>query len=115
MLVVARDEFVCWSYLSQLASRKGAYVPPGTSVPQSAIDRLSGAAAQSRNQGSRVQPGVWHATMEADESAIVSDQFDLAIFLIRFPTTRTVEHEEELEEDAFSFLAERVQGYNWTK
>ena len=53
--------------------------------------------------------------MEADESAIVSDQFELAIFLIRFPTTRTVEHAEEPEKDAFSFLAERAQGFNWTK
>lgn len=115
MLVVARDEFVCWSYPSTLASRKGAYLPPKTPVPQSAIDRLSGAAARSRNQGCRVQPGVWHATMEADESAIVSDQFELAIFLIRFPAARTVEHAEEPEEDAFSFLAERADGFNWTK
>ena len=102
MLVVARDQFVCWSYPSQLASRKGSYLLPGTPVPQSAIDRLSGAAAQSRNRGTHIQPGVWHATMDAYESAIVSDQFELAIFLIRFPSTRAVEHAEEPEEDSFS-------------
>lgn len=115
MLVVARDGFVCWSYPSQLASRKGAYLPPGTSVPQSAIDRLSGGNAQSRKQGVRVRPKVWHDTMEANEFAIVSDQFELAIFLIHFPITHTVEHAEESEDDAFSFLAERAQGFNWTK
>jgi hypothetical protein len=111
ILVVARDEFVCWSYPSQLASRKGAYLPPGTPVPQSAIDRLRGATAPSRNKWCRVQPGVWHPAMEAEEAAIVSDQFDLAIFLIRFSTTGTIEHEEEPEQDAFSFLTERARGF----
>ena len=114
MLVVARNEFVCWSYPNKLASRKGAYLPPGTPVPQSAIDRLS-SAAQSRSQWCRVEPGVWHSTMEAEESAIVSDQFELAIFLVRFPTTGAVQHEEEPEQDAFTFMTERAQGFGWTK
>ena len=114
MLVVARNEFVCWSYPNKLASRKGAYLPPGTPVPQSAIDRLS-SAAQSRSQWCPVQSGVWHSTMEAEESAIVSDQFELAIFLVRFPTTGAVQHEEEPEQDAFTFMTERAQGFGWTK
>lgn len=114
MLVVARDEFVCWSYPNKLASRKGAYLPPGTPVPQSAIDRLS-RAAQSRSQWCRVQHGVWHSTMEAEESAIVSDQFELAIFLVRFPMAGLIHHEEEPEQDAFSFLTARAQGLNWTR
>lgn len=114
MLVVARDEFVCWSYPNKIASSKGAYLAPGTPLPQAAIDRLS-SAALSRSQWCRVEPGVWHSTMEAEESAIVSDQFELAIFLVRFPTTGLVHHEEEPQEDAFSFLTSRAQGFNWTK
>lgn len=114
MLVVARDEFVCWSYPNKLASRKGAYLSPGTPVPQSALDRL-GSAAQTRNQWCGVQSGVWHSTLEAEESAVVSDQFELAIFLVRFPTMGAVHHEEEPEQDAFSFMEARAEGFNWTK
>lgn len=114
MLVVARDDFVCWSFPNRLASRKGAYLPPGTPVPQSAIERLSG-AAQSKNQWCRVESGVWHSAIEAEESAIVSDQFEMAIFLLRFPMAGAVQHEEEPEKDAFSFMTERAQGFGWTK
>jgi hypothetical protein len=115
LLVVARDGFVCWSYPSQLASRKGAYLPPGTPVPQSSIDRLCSAVAKKNNNGGRVQLGVWHSTMEAEELVIVSDQFELAIFLVRFPMAGMVDHEEEPEQDAFTFLLDRAQGFNWTK
>ena len=114
MLVVARNEFVCWSYPNKLASRNGAYLPPGTPVPQSATDRL-GSVAQSRSQWCRVEPGIWHSRMEAEECAIVSDQFDLAIFLVRFPTAGAVHHDEDPGQDAFTFMTERAQGLGWTK
>jgi hypothetical protein len=114
MVVVVRDAFVCWSYPNRLASRRGAYLRPGTPVSQSAIDRL-GNAAQLRSQWCRVEPGVWHSTMEAEEAAIVSDQFELAIFLVRLPTTGAVQHDEEPERDAFTFMAERAQGFGWKK
>ncbi len=115
ILIVARDDFVCWSYPSKLASRNAAYLPPGTPVPQSAIDRLGGAARRSRNECRRVGPGVWHSTMEAEESAIVSDQFDMAIFLVRFPMVGLIEHDEEPEHDSCTFLTDRAQGLNWSK
>ena len=44
MLVVARDEFVCWSYPSRLARSRRAWLAPGTPVSESAIDRLKSAA-----------------------------------------------------------------------
>ena len=115
MLVVARDGFVCWSYPSTLASRRGGYLRPGTAVPQSAIDRLSGATKLLRNQVIRVQPGVWHPTMEADEAVIVSDQFELALFLISFPAARTVEHLDEQDDDAVTFMEGQSHGLNWMK
>ena len=79
MLVVARDEFVCWSYPSKLASNKRAYLPPGTPVPESATQRLHTSASYSRNSWCSVPAGVWHPSLEADEAVIVSDQFDQAI------------------------------------
>lgn len=104
MLVVARDEFVCWSYSSKLASSRDTYLAPGTPVPASAIERLMVASSHSRNEWSSVPAGVWHPSMEAEESVIVSDQFELMIFLVRFPEARVIMHEEEAEVDAFDAM-----------
>ena len=105
MLVVARNEFICWSYPSKLARRLNCYLPPSTAVPQSSLDWSN----RSRNNGTkntirRVSPGVWHNTLEAEESVIVSDQFELMIFLVRYPSSGLIEHEEEEELDAFETL-----------
>lgn len=117
VLVIARDGFICWSYPSKLARRRGVYLPPGTPVHQSALDRLNNANGVKRqNQSYRVQPGTWHSEMEAEESVIISDHFDQAIFLVQFPTARLmIEHEEDEEQDSFTFLSNRAQGFNWTK
>lgn len=117
LLVVAREGFICWSYPSKLAKKRGVYFPPGTPVPQSAIDRLNNFDGIKRqNQKYSVKPGVWHSELEAEESIILSDQFDLVIFLVQFPTAkRIIEHEEEEEEDSFTFLSNRAQGLNWKK
>lgn len=117
LLVVARDDFICWSYPSKLARSRGVYLPPGTHVPQSALERLNKVGDIKRqNKICSVPRGVWHSEMEAHESIILSDQFDLAIFLIQFPTAkRIIEHEEEYEEDSFTFLSNRAQGLNWKK
>jgi len=115
LLVVARDGFICWSYPSKLARRRGVYMPPGTAVPQSSLDRLN-CGVKRQNQSYSVKQGIWHSEMEAEESVILSDQFDLSIFLVLFPTARRiVEHEEEEDEDSFTFLSNRAQGLNWTK
>lgn len=115
MLVVARDEFVCWSYPSRLASSKRAYFPPGTPVPESAIQGLHTSASNSQNNWRSVPAGVWHPSLEADEAVIVSDQFEQVIFLVRFPSARVVVHEEETEQDSFDVLTERAEGLGWGK
>jgi hypothetical protein len=53
--------------------------------------------------------------MDAEESAILSDKFEMAIFLVRFPLATMVDHEEVEVEDAFSSISESAKGYNWKK
>ena len=53
--------------------------------------------------------------MEAEEAVILSDYFELAIFLVQFPMVGMVEHEEEQEQDSFAFLSDRAEGFNWGK
>ena len=113
MLVVAdHDEFVCWSYASQAARRIGAYMPPGEPVPALVLEHMRSNTSDLLRPR-RVAPGVWHATAEAIESVIVSDQFEQNIFLVRFPFALMVDHAEEPESDAFTVLAEMGQGLNW--
>lgn len=105
MLVVARDEFICWSYPSKLARRLNCYLPPSTAVPQSSLDWSNGSRIKNSQNTSRpVAAGVWHNTLEAEESVIISDQFELTIFLVRFPSSGLIEHEEVQELDAFETL-----------
>jgi len=115
LLVVARDDFICWSYPSKLARRRGVYFPPGTPVPQSTLDRLNKTGIK-HNQNYRVKKGIWHSEMEANEAIIISDHFDLSIFLIQFPLAKgIVEQEEEDIQDSFTFLSDRAKGLNWVK
>jgi len=115
MLIVARDEFICWSYPSKLAANIGAYLAPGTPVPESAFYRLKTSANHSRNTWCRVSPGVWHQLLEAEESVIISDQFDLTIFLVRYPGARSVEHDEAPEADAFDGIKDMEKGFGWSR
>ena len=115
LLAVARDGFICWSYPSRRARLLRAYLPSGTPVPPSSLDRLNRADINRRNQGSRVHSGVWHPALEAEEFVITSDHFDMAIFLVQFPYAGMVEQAEEKDWDAFTFLENRAQGLNWTR
>lgn len=115
MLVVARDEFVCWSYPSKLARSRRAWLAPGTPVSESALDRLKSAANRAGNTWCRVPAGVWHPSMEAEECVIVSDQFELTIFLLRYPEARVVMHEEETETDAFDVMTDASRGFDWSR
>lgn len=113
LLVVGWDDHVGWSYPSTRAVKNGAYMVPGTPLPEEALRR---AGAPSRvSAACRVAPGVWHPTLEADESLIVSDQFDQFIFLVRFPAARLVEHDEEPARDSFDFIADSARGLGWRK
>ena len=115
MLVVARDEFVCWSYPSKLARSRRAWLAPGTPVSESALDRLKSAANRAGNTWCRVPAGVWHPSMEAEECVIVSDQFELTIFLLRYPEARVVVHDEETETDAFDVMTDASRGFDWSR
>lgn len=103
MLVVARDGYICWSYSSQKASKQRTYLAPGTQVPQQSLDRFNTESISNlRNTDRILPPGVWHPTLEAIESILLSDKYDLAIFLIRFPSSGLVLHDEEPEDDGFT-------------
>lgn len=115
MLVVARDEFVCWSYPSKLARRRSAWLTPGTPVPEAALDRLKSVASHAGNTWCRTPAGVWHPSLEAEESVIVSDQFELAIFLVRYLEARVVVHDEEAETDAFDVMTDASRGFDWSR
>jgi hypothetical protein len=105
MLVVARDEFICWSYPSKLAKRMNCYLPPGISVPISSLNWLiESRITNTQDASRRVGAGIWHNTLEAEESVIISDQFELMIFLIRFPMTGQIEHEEEQDQDTYDVV-----------
>ena len=109
MLVVARDEFICWSYPSKLAKQMNCYLPPGTSVPISSLNWLRDSrVTNTQDTTRRVGVGIWHNTLEAEESVIISDQFELMIFLIRFSASGHIEHEEEKELDAYEVITSRV-------
>ncbi|RQO35983.1 hypothetical protein DBR37_06445 [Herminiimonas sp. KBW02] len=116
MLVVGRDDFICWSYPSPAARKLGAYLSPGSPVPDSAIERLNcGRLIDGINTNIRVAPGVWHSSQEAEESILLSDRYELAIFLVRFPLANFSNYDEEDVMDSFQFLSERSQGLNWKK
>ncbi|NHZ91038.1 ImmA/IrrE family metallo-endopeptidase [Massilia sp. CCM 8733] len=110
VLVVAREGFICWSYPTDSARRLGLYLPHGTELPRVSLDNLA-KVMDSRNHTTRVGAGVWHSTLEAQESIILSDRFDMAIFLVRFPFANLVEHEEEAIEDSVSWLSKKIRGW----
>lgn len=113
MLVVAdHDEFICWSYPSHAARRIGAYKAPGEMLPTGVFERSTSAALDAR-KSRRVPADVWHPSEEAIESVIVSDQFEQLIFLIRFPSATSIDHEEEAESDTFTALTEQRQAQKW--
>lgn len=106
MLVVAdHDEFIRWSYPSFAAKRIGAYKSPGEMLPAGALSRIKSTVLDARKPR-RVAAGVWHASEEAIESVILSDQFEQLIFLIRFPLAIVADYDEEPESDTFTVLAD---------
>lgn len=113
MLAVARDDFICWSYSSQSARRLGIHFPRGTPVPPVSRDHIGQQDLDARNDSRRVSQGVWHPTLEAEETVIVSDRFDMAIFLVRFPAGSLVEHEEEKVSDMLDGLSRKAEGSGW--
>ena len=99
ILVMARDGFVCWSMVSRAARLVRGYLPPGTPVPDEALE-VSPA-------GDHVGPGVWHRDYAAEQFMLASDSYDLVIFLVRLLDTRLVVHVEEEPQDAVDFMSNR--------
>jgi hypothetical protein len=92
----------------------GTYLPPGRPAPRSAVEAI-GEQRGRENASRRVAPGVWHVDTEAEESVIVSDRYEMAIFLVRFPSVGPIDQEEESDDDAYAFLSQRARGLNWKK
>lgn len=107
IVVMARDDFICWSYPSKKAKKSKIYFPKGTPVPSNSISKNP---SNQSNTSSRMAPGVWHSTHEAIESVIVSDKYDMAIFLVRFPFADIKDFEDEPETDTVDFLNYKTQG-----
>jgi Zn-dependent peptidase ImmA (M78 family) len=114
MVIVARDGFVCWSYASKSAWKLGVHVPHGKPIPEIGNSRPQIITGGS-NKRYGVPSGVWHPTLDAVESVIVSDKFDLTIFLIQFPEANLITHKEVEEDDSFDFLSARAKGLLWGK
>lgn len=112
MVVVARDGFICWSYPSQSARKHKIYFPPGTPLPG---EHHRETVASYVNDKYGIPAGVWHPKFEAVESVIRSDRFDLAIYLVQFSEANLIDHEDEVEGDAFDFLTARAEGLLWKK
>lgn len=114
MVVIARDGFVCWSYTSKSAYKLKVYLSPGSILPETSNER-SLFPNNAINKGYKVPPGIWHPKLEAIESVILSDRFDLSIFLIQFPDANLIIHEEYEENDSFNVLSARASGLLWRK
>lgn len=67
MLVVAdSDDFICWTFCSQLARRLGCYKSPGEMIPPLVVEYLQ-TNTTDRRVPRRVAAGIWHTTAEAIE------------------------------------------------
>jgi len=91
-----------------------AYLAPGTPVPSTAIERVTVASNHARNGWRNVPAGEWHPSLEAEEAAIVSDQFELMIFLVRFPEAQVITHDEESDTDVFDMMTSKQSGSPWS-
>lgn len=109
IVVMARDDFILWSYPSQSARKLGIYYSKGTPVPDDSVSQLNLGSIFS-NSNTQMPAGVWHPKYESVESIIVSDKYEMAIFLVRFPYAQFIMHEEENVSDSFDFLSNSTKG-----
>lgn len=107
VIVLARDDFVLWSYPSQKAKKLGIFYPKGYEVPEASRNNLS--FSNSSNSVYKMAPGVWHAEWESEESVIFSDKYELAIFMIKFPLADMKTFEDEADFDAYEFMISKIE------
>ena len=105
IVVMARDEFICWSYPSQKARKLGIYYTIGTPLPAESISSL-----WLTNSSIKRSAGVWHKNFECVESAIVSDKYDMAIFLIVFSQAHHKEYGDEKESNSIDIIINKAHG-----
>lgn len=106
IVVLSRDDFILWSYPSQSAKKQNIFFKKGTPLPQLVLERI--ANTYDTNSTYKYKPGVWHPSLDAIESLIISDKYETELFLIRFPQANTKEFEEESSFDTYDFM-------NWNK
>lgn len=94
IVVVATDGFILWAASSRSAKKLGINFNKGDPIPPLAEERLS-RGTSSNKVSVRHPAGVWHPAYEAVEDLIVSDKYEVDIFLITFPHASSPEHEEE--------------------
>lgn len=107
ILVIARDDFILWSYPSETARRQGIFFKQGTEVPpESQLNLTQGSTT---NKSIRMPAGVWHPLHESVETLIVSDKYEMGIFLIRFPFANAPHFDEEQQSDTFDLMKYRIR------
>lgn len=94
IIVVATDGFILWAAPSKSAKKLGINFKKGDPLPLLAEERLT-SGTNSNKVAVRRSIGVWHPAYEASEDLIVSDKYEVDIFLITFPNASSPEHEEE--------------------
>ncbi|CAP44989.1 ImmA/IrrE family metallo-endopeptidase [Bordetella petrii] len=105
MLIAARDGFVLWSIVSESARRMQAYIRPGTALDPNVELHISSSAT---GDSKRTVPiGVWHSAYAAQEFSIVSDRYDMALFLV-WLLPDGVDYEEEEALDVLDFMRARA-------
>ena len=97
LLVVSREDHVLWSFSSKKAFKRNIYFPCGSPLSNIVVEFINNHLKRKtiNNLTVRLKAGAWHPTLDSEMSAIFSDQFEIDIFLVRFPFAELVEHEEE--------------------
>ncbi len=107
IVVVTRDDFILWSYPSQEARKLGIYFAMGTELSSQSKANLAKGSAT--NISIKMPTGVWHSKYESTETIIVSDRYELGIFLVRFPYANMKEFEDESESDTLDFIQSKFR------
>lgn len=109
IVVMAKDDFVLWSYPSNGARKLNVYFHKGMEVPNAALKDLT--YGSNINRSVRRKAGIWHDKYDSVETLLVSDKYEMVIFLIRFPYASINEFEEEPLSDSLDFLLYRNKGF----
>jgi hypothetical protein len=105
IVVIVRDDFVLWSYPSLNARKLGVFFKQGFEIPFVAQTTLHHGGYADTSV--RRPEGVWHPEYESIETLIVSDRYEMGIFLIRFPFADAKHFDEEEQWDTLDVIKKR--------